>query len=80
MNEVIFVTKMVDKKNTMAINKAKTTHFCDVYHTLLPCVCFWIVTNFTKNFYAEFSGCDRRQILPGDSTPGCHEVTHKAKK
>ena len=35
MNEVIFVTKTVDKKNTMAINKAKTTHFCDVYHIWL---------------------------------------------
>lgn len=33
MNEVIFVTKTVDKKNTMAINKAKTTHLCDVNHT-----------------------------------------------
>ncbi len=32
MNEVIFVTKTVDKKNTMAINKAKTTHLCDVNH------------------------------------------------
>ena len=35
MNEVIFVTKMVDKKNTMAINKAKTTNFCDVNHIWL---------------------------------------------
>lgn len=35
MSEVIFVTKMVDKKNTMAINKAKTTQFCDVNHTCL---------------------------------------------
>jgi hypothetical protein len=35
MNEVIFVTKMVDKKNTMAINKVKTTHFCDVNHIWL---------------------------------------------
>lgn len=32
MNEVICITKVVDKKNTMAINNAKTTHFCDVSH------------------------------------------------
>jgi hypothetical protein len=58
------------KKNTMARNKAKTTLFCDVVHVLVLCVCFWIVTDFTKYFYADFSGCDRRQTLPGVSTSG----------
>jgi hypothetical protein len=60
----------MDKKNTMVRNKAKTTLFCDGVHVLVLCVCFRIVTDFTKYFYADFSGCDRRQTLHGDSVPG----------
>jgi hypothetical protein len=60
----------MDKKNTMARNAAKTTLFCDGCHFLALWVCFWIVTDFTKYFYADFSGCDRRQTLPGVSTSG----------
>jgi uncharacterized membrane protein len=70
INEVILITKQVCKKNTMARNTAKTTPFRDVCHILISCVCFWIVTDFTKYFYADFSGCDRRQTLIRDSAPG----------
>jgi hypothetical protein len=50
--------------------KSKTTLFVIVSHFVL-CVCFWIVTDFTKYFYADFSGCDRRQTLLCDSASGC---------
>ena len=62
-NDVIRITKLVGKKNTMAKNKAKTTRFCDCDLIFVLWVCFWIVTDFTKYFYADFSGCDRRQTL-----------------
>ncbi|MCK6689398.1 hypothetical protein L8T09_16945 [Enterobacter asburiae] len=68
--EVILVTKKVGKKNTTARNAAKTTLFCDGCHTFVLCVCFWIVTDFTKYFYADFSGCDRGQTLLSDSASG----------
>jgi len=60
----------VGKKNTMARKKAKSTPLCDYRHVLLWRVCFWIVTDFTKYFYADFSGCDRRQTLLRVSAPG----------
>jgi hypothetical protein len=59
----------------MARKKQKPP-FCDGV-TFVLCVCFWIVTDFTKYFYADFSGCDRRQTLLCDSAPGC--MTRKAK-
>jgi hypothetical protein len=58
------------KKNTMARKKAKHTLLCDCCHVLFWRVCFWIVTDFTKYFYADFSGCDRRQTLLRVSAPG----------
>jgi len=70
----------VGKKNTMAKNKAKTTHFCDCDRIFVLWVCFWIVTYFTKYFYADFSGCDPQQILFCDLASGWHHATHKAKK
>jgi hypothetical protein len=75
VNEVILVTKKVGKKNAMARNAAKTTLFCDGCHDLVLWVCFWIVTDFTKYFYADFSGCDRRQTLLSDSASGWHSAT-----
>ena len=69
-NDVIRITKLVGKKNTMAKNKAKTTCFCDCDRIFVLWVCFWIVTDFTKYFYADFSGCDRRQTLLRVSAPG----------
>ncbi|HDR2892666.1 TPA: hypothetical protein I4G69_003552 [Enterobacter asburiae] len=80
INEVISVTKLMDKKNTMTKNGAETTCFCDFCHVLCLWVCFCIVTNFTKYFYADFSDCDPRQIPFCDLAPGCHQATHKAKK
>ncbi|EHF5000714.1 hypothetical protein QUG71_13650 [Enterobacter asburiae] len=73
--EVILVTKKVGKKNTTARNAAKTTLFCDGCRTFVLCVCFWIVTDFTKYFYADFSGCDRGQTLLSDSASGWHSAT-----
>ncbi|MDM7073156.1 hypothetical protein QUG65_15245 [Enterobacter asburiae] len=73
--EVILVTKKVGKKNTTARNAAKTTLFCDGCRTFVLCVCFWIVTDFTKYFYADFSGCERGQTLLSDSASGWHSAT-----
>ncbi|MFA1018929.1 hypothetical protein AB8780_14870 [Enterobacter sp. SAT-E-asb] len=70
INGVISITKFADKKNTMATKKAKSTLLCDCRHVLFRRVCFWIVTDFTKYFYADFSGCDRRQTLLRISAPG----------
>lgn len=64
----------------MVINKAKTTHLCDLDLILILCVCFEIVTDFTKYFYADFSGSDRWQSLRRESASGGYWVTRKTKK
>ena len=78
INEVILVTKLVGKKNTMARKKAKVTSLCDCCHVFVWCVCFKIVTDFTKYFYADFSGCDRQQTLICDR--GFEWMPHKKLK
>ncbi|TLU64021.1 hypothetical protein FFB58_20240 [Enterobacter sp. MF024] len=79
-NEVINITKMTCKKNTMNAKAAVKAIKCETNHISSSRICFRSVIKSTKNFYADFSGCDRWQHLLLQSTPGCNSATLIAKK
>jgi hypothetical protein len=74
INEVIAITKMEYEKNTAGTKTADLMLICDGCHISILRVCLGIVTGFTKYFYADFSGCDRRQTLCQGSTPGLSDT------